>query len=203
MDIKMRRHGWIWVCLMAVLLVFPTVSCAGGSNTVHFDALGEKFTVELPEEYLAYTPAMGADSPLLTLSKSNPAEMDQYMSLLGCAVCAAHNQHLHQLWISVMDRSGGFPNVPDGQDVPIASQRAFFDGIAFTRGSYTEKVIDGKTYFVFENNPSVTPGGASIFVATMYGKREISVRWESGSGRKTSDDLDEILKIAESIIPGA
>lgn len=185
--------------LLVCLLLMSIIGIAGADEveTVSFSAGNEHYMAELPTGYLIYTPEMGTESPLLKLTGVTPDDMNEYMELLQCVLCGVHEEKQHQLWISVKDRSDGFGGYTN--EIPIETQRLFFDGVSLSRGAYQENEYEGRTYFYFKDNPSITDGGRSLYIAFFIGMNEISVRWESGNGKKTSGDIWEIQSIARSI----
>ena len=203
MSLKFIRKLTVFCSvLVTAMLAFGSVCLAEtfpNGQTIPFHAGNEEYVVDLPAEYLAYTSLMGDSSPLLAATGLTSDDLEYYINGLHCQVTAVSMSEQHQIWVSVKNRSAGFPDVAPGETVPLANQRAFCDGIAVSRGSYRELDIDGKLYFIFEHNPSIYDGGKSCYISTFLGTNELNVRWESGNGKMGDAELEENLRIAESI----
>ena len=121
------------------------------------------------------------------------------MAALGCSVCCVHSSDMHQMWISVKDRSVGLGKAKEGESLPKDIVTAFYDGISFSRGRYKLETIDGRDYYLFADGPSIYQGGINYYISTMMGHYEVSVRWESGNGKRTQDDIALLKEIITSI----
>lgn len=193
----MKRIRLGIVLLLSVLMIQAVGLAETENRTVQFRVGYTDFTADLPAGYLIYTPELGKDSPLLKMISATTGTIESYMKILHCVLCGVHEEEMHEIWISATDRS----EILSGnmKEVSIENQRAYYDGVSVSRGRYTEYQHSGKNYFVFENNPSIYTGGASVYASFFFNKYEIAVRWESGNRKKTDEDVQKILNIAESI----
>ena len=186
------------VSLLCVLVFVLSIGTAH-AEAYTFSVDQREYSVDIPDAYLVYTSSMGQESPLLKLTGATASSMDLYMAALGSSVCCVHREYMHQMWISVKDRSSGLGTVEEGGSLPKDIIKAYYDGVAFSRGSYSVETIDGREYYLFANGKSINAGGINYYISTMMGHYEVSVRWESGNGARTESDIAELKSIIASI----
>ena len=196
----MKSNRWSRIlCLTAALAVLAGSALADGP--VSFSAEGYTWEVSFPAQYIVYTKEMGEDSLLLKLTGASTDDMDWYMTGLGCSVVGVHLLNSHELWLSVSDRSPGVGRVGLDGEVPKDIQEAFFDGASFGRGPYTVETFEGRDYYVFADGKSIYEGGINYRICTFIGQYEIMLRWESGTGERTAEDISELKGIIRSVKP--
>ena len=189
--------------LVTLILALALLVSAGraAAEPLVFSAGGRKWQVDLPRGYLAYTGEMGEDSPLLAVTGASVKDMNRYMTGLGCSVCAVYLPSGHQLWLSVTDRSAGLGSAgPDGS-LPEYIVKAYFDGTAFSRGPYTVESFGGRDYYLFAKGISIYEGGVNYRISVFYGQYEIMLRWESGTGTRTGEDIETLKAVIRSVQP--
>ncbi len=144
---------------------------------------------------------MGEDSPLLPVIGASVKDMSRYMTGLGCSVFAVCLPSGHQLWLSVTDRSAGLGSVgPDGS-LPENIVKSYFDGTALSRGPYTVESFGGRDYYLFAKGISIYEGGVNYRISVFYGQYEIMLRWESGTGTRTGEDIETLKAVIRSVQP--
>lgn len=195
----MKRNPVKVTILVIILMLFYSSGLAEQSKNEKtvFSFEGKRFVAEIPAKYLIYTSEMAENSPLLKLTGASANDMDSYMDSLQCVLCGVHEEKYHQIWISVKNRNDAFPNSSNG--ISPEEKRAYYDGVALSRGNYTEYERNGQYYYIFEDNPSIAEGGRSYYISFFINKDEVSVRWESGNGKLTFGDMGDIQTIAYSI----
>ncbi len=196
----MKRKLWLSVLCSAVLLVMLTGSAAA-DEALFFTVDNQTWEVILPAEYLPYTTELGKNSPLLQVSGASQADMDRYMASLGCSVCCVNVYCGHQFWLSVKDQSSGLGRVRAGQSLPKEIVKSYLDGTAVSRGDYTTETYGGREYYIFANGQSINEGGISYRLSTFVGHYEVMLRWESGTGTRTADDIETLKTIFRSVMP--
>jgi hypothetical protein len=203
-DLQQQRGGRImrlnvkgkFLYVLVILLMF---CFNAGAESITFSVDNNTYAVDLPEDYLIYVYGSGDDSPLLKLAGKRASEIDSVLDQLGSSVWGAHKTLFHQFWLSVKDRSAGLGTVPEGQALPKNIVDSYFDGVAIGRGPYTVETYDGRDYYVFENGQSIFQNGINYFIATFSGHNEVSLRWESGNGERTEDDIAVLKNIIRSV----
>ncbi len=198
----MKKHR-ILKRILAFLLMPGLLFSLASAEEYPLSAGGITYTVELPDGYLPYTPEMGADSPMVKAFGSDPSALNPYLDALGCSMVCAHAEQLHQMWISVKDRSAGFPHLPEGADPSPADLEAYYAGVSFSRGKYITETHNGHTYRIFADGESIFEGGTNCYISSFLGKNEVIVRWESGNGSRTDSDLEDLRGVIRSIIESA
>ena len=197
----MRKNIWLSVlCIAAALAILPCGSLA--EESLFFSVDGRTWEVVLPAEYLPYTSELGQNSPLLKVNGATQAEMDQYITALGCSVCCVHVHWGHQMWLSVRDHSAVLGRVNPGISLPQDIVKAYFDGTTLTRGPYTVETVGGRDYYLFADGESINAGGICYRISTFIGHYEVMLRWESGTGARTAEDIDTLKAIIRSVQQG-
>lgn len=188
-----------WKIMMAALLMAAVLLGMANAEELSFQAEGHRFTVNIPEPYLAYTVELGAESPMMRMSGADAAEMDAYMAALDCAVCCLDSKNMHQMWLTIKDRSVGLGRAPEGGSLPADVLDAYYEGLGLIRGAFTVETIDGREFHLFANGRSIYSGGINYFISTFMGHYEISLRWESGTGSRTEEDIAVLKEIIASV----
>lgn len=182
--------------ILVVLLLFCV---SAGAESFTFSADNHTYAADVPDDYLIYISGSGDGNALLELAGRSAAEIDSVLEQLGSSVWGAHKTLLHQFWLSVKDRSAGLGTVQDGQSLPKDIVKSYFDGVAIGRGSYTVETYDGQDYYVFENGQSIFQNGINYYISTFFGHYEVALRWESGNGKRTEEDIAVLKDIIRSV----
>ena len=193
------------LCILAALAVLSGGVLSGSAladESLFFSVDGRTWEVVLPPEYLPYTSELGQNSPLLKISGATQTEMDQYISALGCSVCCIHVHSGHQLWLSVKDHSADLGRVNPGVSLPQDIVKTYYDGTTLSRGPYTVETVGGRDYYLFADGESTNAGGICYRISTFIGHYEVMLRWESGTGARTEEDIDTLKAIIRSVQQG-
>lgn len=186
-------RGTALVLIFVLVMLFST-ACAEQVNLV-ID--GNRYTVEIPEEYAAYTSALGIDSSYVKFTGYEETDvLDSYMQTLGCCLVGANKTSYHQIWLSIKDRSPGVGQNPSEQLI-----RSYYDGVSLARGAYTVEQYTGKDYYVFASGDSLYQNGVNYYISTFIGCYEVALRWESGTGERTEEDIELLKDLIHSVQP--
>lgn len=188
----------ILVALIIILLMFGINSFA---ETISFDVDRNTYIAEIPERYLVYIYGTGDNNPLIQLSGNTSAQIDSALEMLGSSVWVVQKTQYHQFWLSVKDRSAGLGMVSDGESLPKQILKSYYDGVSLSRGPYFVETYNGQDYYVFENGKSIYQGGKNYYISTFFGHYEVTLRWESGDGTRTAEDIAELKDIIHSVHP--
>ncbi len=180
--------------LIGVLFILMAVDLPAFADKVPFNAAGSQYEVELPDGWVYYSSDLGAKSPYVQLTGVSVSDMNAYMTPLKCQVIGFEINNSHQLWVSVIDRKDGLGASPLFKDIT-----AYYDGIAISRGPYQIEPHGQANVARFDENPSIFDGGISQYLSIFDGSREIIVRWESGNGKKTEKDIQQLIDILLSV----
>ena len=163
--------------------------------SLHVD--DQEYTVSIPDTYVVYTPELGKDSSYVQFSGYQETEiLDNYLKELGSCLVAVEKTIHHQLWLSIKDRSVGLGNNPQADTI-----QAYYDGVALGRGRYTVEKYNEKDYYLFAEGESIykAQGGINYYISTFIGCYEVSVRWESGDGQRTDEEISLLKDIIHSV----
>jgi len=151
-----------------------------------------QYTFSIPETYYIYTSALGKTGIYGDL---DTGKLDAYLQQLGSCIYGEHTKLNHQFWISINDRSPGLGSNPSKEMI-----EAYYNGQTISRGPYTKESFEGQDYYLFADGQSINPNGINYRISTFKGCHEISVRWESGSGTRTEEDITELKNIIRSVV---
>lgn len=188
-----------FLSVLTVIAVVLSIAPFSIAESFVFSANEVNYSVEIPDAYLVYTKDMGTGSPLLSFTGASVDTMNTYMNGLGCSLCAVHREDMHEMWISVTDRSS-FPGlIKEGNTFTRESIISYLNGIAIIQGDYREDEYEGQMYFIFDNTPDTSLEAKGVKIRSFEGFNEIVVRWESGTEARTEEDIAELLTVAQSI----
>ncbi len=188
------------LCFAAALAILSYGALA--DESLFFSVDGRTWEVVLPPEYLPYTSELGQNSPLLKISGATQTEMDEYIAPLGCSVFCRHVYWGHELWLSVKDHSTDLGRVNPGVSLPQDIVKTYYDGTTLSRGPYTVETVGGRDYYLFADGESTNAGGICYRISTFIGHYEVMLRWESGTGARTEEDIDTLKAIIRSVQQG-
>lgn len=181
----------------AVMLLFLGVLLTSASYAEKAEVTvdNHRYSVEVPDGYAIYTPELGMNSSYIKMTGYTDLEtLNIYMKTLGSCLIGVHTSKYHELWLSIKDRSLGVGTNPTDEII-----HSFYLGVAVSRGKFTVENHEGKDYYVFADGTSIYPDGANLYISTFIGHYEVAARWESGSGMRTEQDIDELKEIIYSV----
>lgn len=190
-------HNNIRKTVLALLFILAMLFSAASAEQVELVVDGNRYTMEIPEEYAVYTSALGKDSSYVKFTGyEETGVLDDYMKGLGCCLVGVERTYYHQIWLSIKDRSEGLGQNPEERLI-----RAYYDGVAMGRGAYTVEQYNGHDYYVFASGKSIYENGINYYISTFFGNYEVALRWESETGKRTEEDIELLKAIIHSVQP--
>lgn len=200
------------LALVLVLVLLLTQVAVAFAVETPFSIDGDKYVVDIPTLYMAYTSYLGSASGYSIATGQSAALLDSYMQLLDCCVFAEHMLRNHSFILCIEEDVELLNTVKTYQGLTgDALLYAYYDYIAASKmlanldheltmedinavkGNYIVEERKGNKYFVFQKE-------TEFEVRTIVNDAEYRIKWISGNGTMSTTDISEMVDVLSSVM---